>query len=163
MKAWSNRSPELAALFNPAFCSLLVYTGVAHYQKQDKSGMPLPLAFLLLPVVLSSNLRETLPSTARTPFQLWLDREPQVKIQLAKRATNLAPITREALLFLVQRKRLALSGDRLLKVKVIKGVTTLHSYAPELPPLVESVRILGNMFGKTNDAETVFASLGLSL
>lgn len=163
MRPWSERNSELAALFNPAFCSLILYGGVTHHQKQDERGMPLPVAFLLLPIILSANLRSALPSTARTTFHLWLDREPHVKIRLAKRAANLAPITREGLLFLLQRKRLLLSGERLQKGKIIKGLTTFADATQGLPDLLEGARILGTMLGKVDDVVTIFTSLGLTV
>src|ERR1700676_3068339 len=135
MRPWRERNPELAALFNPAFCGLILHAGVSHYQKLDQRGMPFPIAYLILPCILSSSIRGTLPSTARTPFHLWLDREPQVKIRLANRAANLSPITREALLFLIQRQRLILSGDRIQRSKLIKGVTKLGNDVSELTEL----------------------------
>jgi len=163
MKPWNERSPELAALFNPVFCGIVIYVGISHYQKQDKRGMPLPLVFLLLPVLLSSGIRSSLPQTTRTAFHVWLEREPQVKISLAKRAANLSTITREALVFLLQRKRLSLNGDRVQKGKMIKGLNSYVSETSELADLLEGARILGTMFGKTGDPETVFNSFGLTV
>jgi Family of unknown function (DUF6521) len=163
MRPWNERSPELAALFNPAFCGIILYISVVYYQKQDRRGMPLPIVFVLLPVLLSSGIRSSLPQTARTPFHLWLDRAPQIKISLAKRAANLSSITREALMFLIQRKRLLLNGDRVQKGKIIRGLQSYYDETPELDNLVDSARILGTMFGKVNDAGTVFTSLGLTV
>jgi len=163
MRAWRERNAELAALFNPAFCGIILHTGIAQYQKHDERGMPFPLVFLLLPVALSSNLRMLLPSTARTPLHLWLAREPQLKIRLPNRVMNLEAITRESVLFLIYRQRLALVGDRVLKSKSIRGLTRLKDESSELADFIEGARIIGNMFGKVGDAQTIFTSLGINI
>src|ERR1700680_1438172 len=104
MRSLAERNYELAALFNPSFCGLILHSCVVHYQKQDVRGIPFPTTFLLLPIILSRPLRDSLPKTARTPFHLWIDREPYIKIGLARRASNLSQITRAALLFLLRQK-----------------------------------------------------------
>jgi hypothetical protein len=163
MRPWTERSSELAALFNPAFCGVILYLSIVNYEKQDKRGMPLPLVFLLLPVLLAASIRRSLPGTARTTFHVWLDRKPHIKISLAKRAANLAPITREALMFLMQRAHLSSSGDRIQKGKIIKGLPRYLAQTGELGDLAEGARILGTMLGKVNDVGTVFTSLGLTV
>jgi hypothetical protein len=163
MRSWAERNHELAALFNPSFCGLILYTCVVHYQKQDVRGIPFPAAFLLLPIILSSSLRDSLPQTARTPFHLWINREPYIKIGLARRASNLSQITREALLFLLRQKRVTVEKARIRKGKLIRGIPDFASRTPELGELLESARILGNMFGKVPDTDNIFLSLGVTI
>jgi hypothetical protein len=163
MKPWKDRDPQVAALFNPAFSGSLVYTAVSQFQKRDPRGMPFPVLFLVLPIVLSSSLRKTLPNTTRTPLQLWIDRAPEIRIDLAKRVSNLAPITRESLVFLLQRQRLSTKKDRILKGKPIIGLSAAAAGATELADLMERARVLGGILGKEIDTETIFISLGLTI
>jgi len=163
MRPWKERDPQVAALFNPAFSGSLLYTAVNQFQKRDARGMPLPFVFLVLPIVLNSSLSKTLPNTTRTPVQLWIDRAPEIKIDLAKRVSNLAAITREALLFLLQRQRLTIKQGRILKGKPIKGLLTLAADTSEFATILERARILGGILGKASDTETVFISLGITI
>ena len=61
MKAWAGRPTELAYLFNPAFCGWVLREAVAGYASVKPAGLPLPLAFLILPVVLHRVTRELVP------------------------------------------------------------------------------------------------------
>jgi hypothetical protein len=49
MRIWNDRPPEIAHLFNPAFCALLIREGVLGFGEVSPGGMPYPLVFLLLP------------------------------------------------------------------------------------------------------------------
>jgi hypothetical protein len=49
MRLWNDRPPEIAHLFNPAFCAVLIREGVLGFMDVSPGGMPYPLVFLLLP------------------------------------------------------------------------------------------------------------------
>ena len=72
MKRWSERPPEVAHLFNPAFCALLLREAVRGFAEVSPSGMPHPLVFLLLPIVLHKATRESLPGSITTKMHPWL-------------------------------------------------------------------------------------------
>lgn len=163
MKSWRERDPQLAALFNPAFCACIVYTAVNRFQKSDHQGLPFPLLFLILPVVLNRSVRETLPSSTRTPFHLWIARSPEIKIGFAHRVSNLVPITQEALLFLLQRQRVRSEQARIMKWKPIRGLSSLTQGTTEIAELTNSARILGGVLAKAHDAESVFIALGITI
>lgn len=55
---WENRPSEIRALLNPAFCGLLIYVAIAEYKKINKQDINITLLFLILPLILNSNLRE---------------------------------------------------------------------------------------------------------
>ena len=163
MKPWRERDPQLAALFNPAFAGCILYSSVSRFQKSDRRGIPFPLLFLILPIVLSQTLRESLPSTTRTPFHLWISRAPQVRIGLAERVSNLAPITREALLFLLQRGKLHLEKARITRSTAIRGLSGFADDRSEIAELLDGARILGGMLARASDAENVFITLGITI
>src|ERR1039457_6981771 len=58
MRIWNDRPPEIAHLFNPAFCALLIREGVLGFVEVSPGGMPYPLVFLLLPIVLHKATRD---------------------------------------------------------------------------------------------------------
>ncbi len=100
MKTWAGRPTELAYNFNPAFCGWLLREAVEGYASVRAVGMPLPLTFLILPVVLHRPTRELVPGAVSTKLHVWLQEHSEVRINFAERTKELAPFTREALLFL---------------------------------------------------------------
>jgi len=63
LPAWEDRPLEEANLFNPAFCSALVFEFVRAYTKERPEGAPLPLLPLVFSIVLHSATRNKLPGT----------------------------------------------------------------------------------------------------
>src|SRR5579871_5442366 len=111
MKTWAERPTELAYLFNPAFCGWVLREAIEGYASVQATGMPLPLAFLVLPVVLHQATRERLPGAVTTKLHVWLQEHPEVRIQFAERTKELASFTREGLLFLGTRGQLRITDD----------------------------------------------------
>lgn len=68
MTKWAERSPDVAALLNPAFCGVLIQQAVSGFCSQRPVGMPFELAALVLPLVLHRESEEKLPSSIRSPF-----------------------------------------------------------------------------------------------
>ncbi|BDA67679.1 hypothetical protein CAL7716_018450 [Calothrix sp. PCC 7716] len=102
MRSWQERPVEYANLFNPAFCSILLQNAIKGYQKEKKQGIPYPLLFLVLPLVLHISTRNALPKTTVTKLHIWLQKQPEVRVGFAERASYLVPYTKEALAFRMQ-------------------------------------------------------------
>ena len=73
MKPWHERPTEIANLFNPAFCALIVRDGSQGFAEHNPTGMPYPLAFVLLPIVLHRGTRNILPKTIATKLHPWIE------------------------------------------------------------------------------------------
>lgn len=99
MLVWEKRSIELASLFNPAFCSLLLRQSIAGYQENNLIGMPFSLTFLILPIVLHRNTRQTLPRDVRKKMHAWLTEHNEAKIFFCERTQSFIPYTKEALIY----------------------------------------------------------------
>lgn len=106
MIAWNERPIEIANLLNPAFCSMLIFEAVAGYEEKSVNGMPYPITFLILPMVLHKYTRELIPKTLRTKLHIWLQKNPEVKVQFSERTRQLVPYTKESILFGNQSKTL---------------------------------------------------------
>ena len=98
---WDVRPRELRALFNPAFCSMLIRETLKAYQTEDrkKGGMPLPAVYLILPLLLHHATRSSLPRTTRTSLTKWISEHPEIHIGLAGRVSGFFAITSEAMRF----------------------------------------------------------------
>jgi uncharacterized Zn finger protein (UPF0148 family) len=61
MKQWTHRPREEANLLNPAFCCTALASSIVSYMSVDVEGMPYPLAFMILPIVLHKSVFKNLP------------------------------------------------------------------------------------------------------
>lgn len=52
MKAWNERTHEIAYLLNPAFCGRILYSSIKAYNEKTRKSFPFPLIYLILPLVL---------------------------------------------------------------------------------------------------------------
>src|SRR5712692_2836844 len=103
---WANRPLEEANNLNPAFCGELIFRSVADFHRTKQAPLPLPLSFVILPMVLHHRMREELPGNASAAFVAWAAEHGASLAELPERTTRLIPITRESLMFLLQYKTL---------------------------------------------------------
>jgi hypothetical protein len=110
---WSERPPEEARLFNPAFAALLLARATNGYQSEKACWLPVGLSYLVLPAILPRGTRSLLPHKSTTSLVAWVsDNQDEVAI-VARRASEAAPLTREALIFGVAHASLAITKDGL--------------------------------------------------
>lgn len=110
---WRDRPSEVAALLNPAFCGELIARAAQDYGRLCGRPFPLPFAFLVLPLTLHPPTRSALPGKANATFSTWSAEHEVVLAELPKRMAAFRPISREALLFLVQHRALELGPEGL--------------------------------------------------
>ena len=71
---------------NPALTSVLLWQFAKSYEKENETGPPLSLCFIVLPIVMSRLTVETFTGTnIRTGFLTWLARHPELTLQLPTR------------------------------------------------------------------------------
>jgi hypothetical protein len=154
---WRTRSREERALLNPAFCGELLHAAATEY---GEGGLPFPLSFLVLPVVLHKKSREALPTTIRTSIPTWLHGHPAVKIGFDERVTHTAAVTREALAFLLVHSKLRVgAGGALLPEGAVK-----HDHDPgsdEIKECITKARFLGRWLRRAGTPATVYALFGI--
>jgi hypothetical protein len=154
---WRTRSMEERTLLNPAFCGELLHLAAVEY---GGAGLPFPLSFLVLPLVLHKKSREALPSIIRTSIPTWLQRHPEVKIGFDERVTQTAPITREAVAFLLAHQKLRIAaGGTLLPDGTVK-----HDHDPgsdEVKACIAKARFLGRWLQRSGTPATIFALFGI--
>lgn len=159
---WRNRPQEEAAHFNPAFCGELLARATKEFRKQAGGAMPLAFAFLIPPLVLHPSARKALPGRANTAFASWAGDNADTLSTLADRTLRLRPVTREALLFLVQIGAVEISADGLgigkrpLKLSIKPSVTT-----NEVEEMRRASGMLGRWFGSQADTASVLQTMGV--
>ncbi len=164
MMEWLARSGETRNLLNPSFCSIVLWSAARGYAEQSrKRALPFEIAFLVLPIVLHRETRESLPRTQRTSIAAWADENPLVRSHITERSRQLAPFTREALMFGGSYGVLKFSvGDVIGSNEWSNKIAnTIDECSAEIRDCVKKAEFIGKWFAKTGNASTVMALLGV--
>jgi len=158
MKAWSDRPAELAYLLNPAFCGVILHEFFHWYQKTADRDVPYALAFLPLPIVLPARTRETLVRARQ--LQSWISSNEPIRIELGRMARDMMPYTREALVFLAQRRHIQLTADGNFHIAArLRGLNTIAK--DETLEMIQAAARLARLAATAGKPDTVYVQLGL--
>lgn len=160
MIPWEKRSIEIASLFNPAFCSLILRQSIRGYLSEESSGMPFSLSFLMLPIVLHRSTREMLPRSISTKMHAWVNNQSEVKVQFSDRCKRLVQYTREGLIYGMQGNLFSVNdGGRLVSSgKIIKLPWNSDTESYECAQKAEFV---GRWFAQAGEVSTIFHMWGV--
>lgn len=111
---WADRAREEANLLNPAFLAQLVERLATGHRERSAAGLPWPLVYLALPVVLHKPTRDALPANVNTSMAAWTRGHPLLVGSFAARAQSLRPLVSEALLFGLTRGEFTHDGGQLV-------------------------------------------------
>ncbi|ODS31885.1 MAG: hypothetical protein SCARUB_02999 [Candidatus Scalindua rubra] len=163
MKPWIKRPKEEAYLLNPPFCCLLVTASTIGYTSVENQGLPFSLPFLILPIVLHKQTRETLPRKITTSLAAWLEENQHAKILYYERVKSLLPYVREAMLFGGLHNWLDLkNGDRISTSKTDRDIGNFVNKATdEVKECVKHTHFVGRWFANAGSVETVMALWGV--
>lgn len=90
---------ESGALFNPAFCAVLLRGACAEYEAKAQQPLPVIYAFLILPSALHMPTRDGLPGTTAASMWTWLRENPVLLMDFPDRARHLRPYTAAAITY----------------------------------------------------------------
>lgn len=158
---WSARPFEVANLFNPAYCALIVRHSVEGYSVIKQRGLPYSLAFLALPIVLHAPSSRLLPTSAKTKLHIWLQQNPEIKLGFGERVRGTNDFTREAIFFGLRYGSLILTtGGTIVPVKKRrKALPWSEDSNPRA--LLRRANLIGKLFAAVDDVSNVFAMLGV--
>jgi len=112
MQNWEERPFEIAYNLNPAYCTVLLNASIAGYQENKKEGMPYPIIFLILPLIIYKPIRDKLPSkNTSQDISLWSKENQSILIDFDLKARELVPYTKEALIFAMRENVIDLSRE----------------------------------------------------
>jgi hypothetical protein len=156
--AWDQRPLEIAYLLNPAFCILVLNEAIRNYQetRSTNNGMPYPLSFLILPLVLHRKTRELLPKKISKDLYDWLQENPVVYSGYADRIRRLAPLTKEAIIFGVQRQIIGVDQQGNLISSFTPSSYSADKSAPDLSLYLKSAGLIGRWFASFGSVETIY-------
>ena len=161
MKEWNERAKEVAYLLNPAFCGRIIYNTVKEYEIASKRAFPVPLVYLILPLILHKKTRELISS--RTQLLVWIQRYPHLLIDFHVRAKELVGITNEAMEFLFQTNFLMLNvNGEIETVKTQKALSKTKYIDDEVRECILKSGNVAKWFATAGKTETIYISLGVT-
>lgn len=160
---WSERSGEEQALLAPSFSAMLLWQAAAGHYAGVKRGVPLELAFLVLPIVLHRGTRELLPKLVVTSLPVWLEENPLIRSGIAERARTLVPFTKDAMTFGGTRGLFSVTPSEITAVTAWKRKlnSVLKRTSQEVAECVKRAEFLGRWFARIGNGATVMALLGI--
>lgn len=161
MQAWTERPTEIAHLLNPAFCALVLVHCVRGYVEEATAGLPYPLVFLILPIVLHKPTRDALPTSIATRMHPWLENHQQVQVGFADRCVSVIDHTREAMIFAVVRNLLQITSDA--RIEAPQQRFRLPPWPLESEPVacLGKARFVGRWMARAGQPATLFAMWGI--
>lgn len=130
------------------------------YEEEDPRGMPFSLSLLVLPLSLHKDSRTVIADSSRSYFLKITEKNPQVQVDFADRATAMLPFAFEGFGLLMERGCISVSDDGRLQTvsgKVRKSVTG----SDETKSCQRVARFLGKEFARIGDRVTVYTALGV--
>ena len=130
------------------------------YEEEDSRGMPFSLSLLVLPLCLHKDSREVFAANSRSYLLKITEKNPQVQVGFADRATAMLPYALEGFGLLMQRGCISVADDGRLHTvpdKVRKSVTGTD----ETKSCQRVARFVGKEFARIADRVTVYTSLGV--
>lgn len=160
MKRWDQRPFEIRNLFNPAFCGLVLFRALHGYEEQDARGMPFSLSLLVLPLSLHKDSREVIARSPRSYLLKTTEKNQQLMVGFADRATQMLPYALEGFGLLMERGCIAVAKDGRIQT-VPDTVRKTVSGTAETVSCQKVARILGREFARIADRATIYTTFGI--
>lgn len=165
MNRWRERPIEEQRLLNPSFCSLLLWhSSLGHAAgSRQHTGIPFEECFLVLPMILHRETRESLPLRTTTSLAVWIGDHPLAPPTIADRARSLVPFTKEALRFAGSYGMLEFNQTvvRANPGWQRRAASSLAGSSGEVRTCAKRAEFVGKWFAKTGSVETVMSLLGV--
>ena len=146
---------------NPAFCSLIIFNFCRGFTSETKEGVPFPIVFLVLPVVLSNDLSKSFEGTnVKTGFFKWINSNPEILLGLTTRINESTEFFKPAIKYGLHKKILHINDSGYL-VPIIENIKT--SKKTQLDYLFKYAERLGNWMGQINSTKTIYNYLGIQV
>jgi len=157
-----NKNIDIYAETNPAFCSLVLLSFINAYYTETGRSISFPLLLLPIPIVLSGDLNKSFDKTTkRTSFFTWIERNPNIRFNLAERIQNSADYIKPAIEYGFYKGIFKLSD----KGGVIPEINAVKKYQtnPVTKVTFKKAEKLGYWLSQVNSERTIFNHLEIQL
>jgi|APHig6443717497_1056834.scaffolds.fasta_scaffold06855_3 Family of unknown function (DUF6521) len=158
LEPWSERQPDFANLFNPAFVGVLLRECCSGFHRVSSRGMSFPLCFVAPAMVLHPSVRNSLPRTVKARFSEWIRSDQTVRADLALAVKELVPVVRESLLIMISSGLLSLQAG-----EVVPGgnLNRVEDVTAALSPSLERSLFIGRWLARSGTTQSVFEAIGI--
>lgn len=122
--------------------------------------MPFSLSLLVLPLCLHKDSREVISNSPRSYLLKTTEKNPQVMVGFADRATQMLPYAFEGFGLLMERGCITVADDGRIQT-VSKKVRKAVSGTDETVACQKVARIVGKEFARIADRATVYTTFGI--
>ncbi|HAT5009889.1 TPA: hypothetical protein I9774_000754 [Serratia marcescens] len=149
-------------LNNSFYCGYLIYKALEAQRKINDKGLECSVIYLILPMVMTKSITETLPATIRTSFYTWFMDNQWISINLADRINSYIDISNSALKLLLDFNVITLDGNGcfLLNPSVNLKEPTLFQSSIHVPLQVKATRFFSKWFSENSPA-SIYTVLGI--
>ncbi|WP_371864947.1 three component ABC system middle component [Dictyobacter aurantiacus] len=157
--SWDRRPIEIASLLNPAFCGEVIRRCIVSFEEVESEPFPFPLVYLVLPIVLHTKTRETMRSERQ--LHVWLQSHEDMKIGFADRTRQLVPITKEAILFLLQVHAITFDDQARLSTAHYRRRVPQSQKEGEIESCYKAAGVIGRWFARAGSVTTIYVLWGV--
>lgn len=165
MKGWVDRTVEERHLFNPAFCSSLIFQATLGASKEaiePRVSLSFVEAFLVLPFVLHMPTRNSLPKRLNSSIPVWKKKNSEILVGLPQRVRVMNDYTREAIMFGSNASLFSIEDNQLIPIeKHTKFAKYEKHTTDEVAECLKKAYYLGRWFAHSGEPHTIFALLGI--
>lgn len=159
MQQWSERTPAVADLLNPALIATVIAAAASEYESRGETLMPFELSFLVVPLVLHRDTRSELPIRITSHLAKWVAAHEVLAAGFGARAKALVEPVREGIRFGLRSGAIELDGA------TVAG--RLRSSSPaaigDIGEVVRKAGFVGRWFTQIESSATAFALLGVKV
>lgn len=159
-----NTAHDLFAETNPAFGTFAFLLFCRSYERARKAAPNIALAYVSLPIAFSNDLDRTFVETAATTGLLsWLNRYPEVKVDLGPRLTSSREMVTDTIRFGLSSRALHLFPDGTVHPSPsAPSERPLEKLPEDAKQVMGRAKRLGTWMGAAGTPGAVFSAFGVT-
>lgn len=147
---------------SPPFIGVVLREAAAGFHLESGKGLPIPLGFVTVPLVLASFTRSHLPSRRSSSLAAWVQQHPRLRLTFATSAQALVPAVRRGLIFGINRSLLSLDGSRIQAQRLPRGSKKrIEATTEEVQAILDKSLFVGRWFAHAGSSDTIMTLLGV--
>lgn len=155
-------APEEEALMSPPFIGVTLREVAAGFHRESGEGLPVPLAFVAVPLVLTAFTRDHLPNRRNSSLAAWVQEHARLRLTFATSAHALVPAVRRGLIFGINKSLLDLEGAGLRARRLRRGSKErIEANTEEVRVILGKALFVGRWFVHAGSPDTVMTLLGV--
>lgn len=158
--SWTQRSPVVAAMLNPALLAAISAAATEEYTRLRGQAMPSGYVYLIAPLVLHRDTRDALPRSTNSHWSKWVSDHALIVAGFPARAVALKANVREGLRFALRHEALAVDMDGGLRGG-LGAEARRASTQGDIRDLIAAAGRVGRWLTKLDQPATAFALLGV--